>query len=49
LARRTAGPLGSLVGFPLAALVDVSIRRFYVREILGEPVEIAAEEARKGE
>jgi predicted PurR-regulated permease PerM len=43
------GPLGLLLGFPLAVVVDVFIRRLYVREALGEPVEIAAEEARKGE
>lgn len=38
-----------LLGFPLAVVVDVFIHRLYVRETLGESVEIAAEEARKGE
>ena len=43
------GPLGLLFGFPLAVVVDVVIRRLYVRETLHQPVEIAAEEARKHE
>jgi predicted PurR-regulated permease PerM len=41
------GPLGLLLGFPLTVVADVVIRRLYVRETLGEPVEIAAEEKRK--
>lgn len=34
------GPLGLLLGFPLAVVFDVSVRRLYVRDTLGEPVEI---------
>jgi hypothetical protein len=33
----------------LAVVVDVAVRRLYVRETLGEPVEIAAEKSRKSE
>ena len=43
------GPLGLVLGYPLAVVVDVAVRRLYVRETLGEPVEIAAEKSRKGE
>jgi predicted PurR-regulated permease PerM len=41
------GPLGLVLGDPLAVVVDVAVRRLYVRETLGEPVEIAAEKSRK--
>jgi predicted PurR-regulated permease PerM len=37
------GPLGLLLGYPLAIVVDVAVRRLYVRETLGEDVEIAGE------
>jgi predicted PurR-regulated permease PerM len=43
------GPLGLVLGYPLAVVVDVAVRRLYVRETLGEPVEIAGEKSRKGE
>jgi predicted PurR-regulated permease PerM len=37
------GPLGLVLGYPLAVVCDVAIRLLYVRQILGEPVEIAGE------
>lgn len=37
------GPLGVLFAYPLAVVVDVSVRRLYIRETLGEPVEISGE------
>jgi predicted PurR-regulated permease PerM len=37
------GPLGLLLGYPLAIVTDVAVRRLYVREALGEDVEIAGE------
>jgi len=37
------GPLGLLLGYPLAIVIDVAVRRLYVRETLGEHVEIASE------
>jgi len=43
------GPLGLVVGYPLAVVSDVAVRRLYVRETLGEDVEIVAEEARAGQ
>jgi len=43
------GPLGLVLGYPLAVVGDVAIRRLYVREILGEPVEIAAEKERQAQ
>jgi predicted PurR-regulated permease PerM len=43
------GPLGLVLGYPLAVVCDVAIRLLYVRQILGEPVEIAGEKARKEE
>jgi predicted PurR-regulated permease PerM len=42
------GPLGLLLGYPLAIALDVAVRRLYVRETLGEKVEIAAERSRGG-
>lgn len=39
------GPLGLLLGFPLSVVLDVAVRRLYVREALGEEVEIAGEPA----
>jgi predicted PurR-regulated permease PerM len=41
------GPLGLLLGYPLAIVVDVAVRRLYVREALGEKVEIAGEDKKK--
>ena len=40
------GPLGLLFGFPLAIVVDIAIRRLYVRDALNEPVEILGEQAK---
>ena len=40
------GPLGLLLGFPLAIVFDVAVRRLYVRDTLGERVEIMGEPAR---
>jgi len=39
------GPLGLLLGYPLAIVADVAIRRLYVRDTLGEEVKIAGEDA----
>ncbi len=33
------GPLGLLLGFPLAVVIDAAVRRLYIRETLGEPVD----------
>lgn len=35
------GPLGLLLGYPLAIVIDVAVRRLYVRDMLGEDVTIA--------
>jgi len=43
------GPLGLVVGYPLAVVCDVAVRRLYVRETLGEDVEIVAETSRAGQ
>lgn len=43
------GPLGLLLGYPLAIAADVAVRRLYVREALGKTVEIPAERERKAE
>jgi predicted PurR-regulated permease PerM len=40
------GPLGLVLGYPIAVVSDVAIRRLYVRQTLGEDVEIAAETSR---
>jgi predicted PurR-regulated permease PerM len=40
------GPLGLLLGFPLAVVVDVAVRRLYVRDTLGERVEIMGKPAK---
>ncbi len=37
------GPLGLLLGYPLAIVTDVAVRRLYVRGTLGEDVTIAGE------
>jgi predicted PurR-regulated permease PerM len=41
------GPLGLLLGYPLTIVADVAVRRLYVREALGERVDIPAERSRK--
>jgi predicted PurR-regulated permease PerM len=41
------GPLGLALGYPLAVVFDVAVRRLYVRQTLGEPVEIAGEKSLK--
>lgn len=43
------GPLGLLLGYPLAIVADVAIRRLYVREALGKRVDIPAERERRAE
>lgn len=43
------GPLGLLLGYPLAIVADVAVRRLYVREALGKRVEIPAERERHAE
>lgn len=40
---------GLLLGYPLAVVADVAIRRLYVREALGKPVDIPAERERHAE
>lgn len=40
------GPLGLLLGFPLAITLDVAVRRLYVRDTLGERVEIMGKPAK---
>jgi predicted PurR-regulated permease PerM len=40
------GPLGFILGYPLAIFADVAIRRLYVREALGKTVDIPAERER---
>ncbi len=41
------GPLGLLLGYPLAIVTDVVVRKLYVREALGEDVKVAGERAPK--
>jgi predicted PurR-regulated permease PerM len=41
------GPLGLLLGYPLAIVTDVAVRKLYVRETLGENVDVAGEPATK--
>ncbi len=41
------GPLGLILGYPLTIVADVAVRRLYVREALGERVDIPAERSRK--
>ncbi len=43
------GPLGLLLAFPLAIVIDVAIRRLYVLDSLGENVEILGETAQKSQ
>lgn len=40
------GPLGLLLGFPIVVVVDVAVRRLYVRDTLGERVEILGKPAK---
>lgn len=40
------GPLGLLLGFPLAIAFDAAVRRLYVRDTLGERVEIMGSPAK---
>jgi predicted PurR-regulated permease PerM len=40
------GPLGLFLGFPLAIVFDVAVRRLYVRDTLGEPVSIMGKPAK---
>jgi predicted PurR-regulated permease PerM len=37
------GPLGLVLGYPLAIVIDVAVRRLYVREALGEDVVVTGE------
>jgi predicted PurR-regulated permease PerM len=39
------GPLGLMLGYPLAIVLDVAVRRLYVREALGQRVSTPAERA----
>lgn len=43
------GPLGVLLGFPLAIVVDIAVRRLYVRDALDEPVEILGQDAQRSQ
>ncbi len=40
------GPLGLLFAYPLAVVADVAVRRLYIRNTLGEQVEISGEKER---
>jgi predicted PurR-regulated permease PerM len=37
------GPLGLVLGYPLAIVTDVAVRKLYVREPLGEDVVVTGE------
>ncbi len=41
------GPLGLLLAYPLAIVINVAVRRLYVREALGEKVSIAGEKEKR--
>jgi predicted PurR-regulated permease PerM len=41
------GPLGLLLAYPLAIVIDVAVRRLYVREMLGEKVDVPGEKAKR--
>ena len=41
------GPLGLLLAYPLAIVVDVAVRRLYVRDALGENVSIPGEKEKR--
>jgi len=38
------GPLGLLLGFPLTIVIDIAVRHLYVRDTLGEDVQIMRED-----
>ena len=41
------GPLGLLLAYPLAIVIDVAVRRLYVREMLGEKVDVPGEKTKR--
>jgi predicted PurR-regulated permease PerM len=41
------GPPRLLLGYPLAVITDVAVRKLYVRATLGEKVEVAGERSAK--
>lgn len=43
------GPLGVLLGFPLAIVIDISVRRLYIRDALDKPVEILGDHAERSQ
>lgn len=43
------GPLGVLLGFPLAIVIDIAVRRLYIRDALDEPVEILGDTAQRSD
>jgi predicted PurR-regulated permease PerM len=40
------GPLGLVLGYPLAIVIDVAVRKLYVRQTLGEKVKVVGEHPR---
>jgi predicted PurR-regulated permease PerM len=40
------GPLGLLLGYPLALVADVAVRKLYIRETLGEDVDMPGRAAK---
>lgn len=43
------GPLGVLFGFPLAIVIDIAVRRLYIRDALDKPVEILGDKAQRSD
>jgi len=43
------GPLGVLLGFPLSIVIDIAVRRLYIRDALDEPVEILGDAAQRSD
>lgn len=43
------GPLGVLLGFPLAIVIDISVRRLYIRDVLDKPVDILGDHAERSQ
>ncbi|MEZ5898329.1 MAG: AI-2E family transporter [Hyphomicrobiaceae bacterium] len=43
------GPLGVLLGFPLSIVIDIAVRRLYIRDVLDEPVEILGDAAKRSD
>jgi predicted PurR-regulated permease PerM len=43
------GPLGVLLGFPLAIVIDIAVRRLYIRDVLDKPVEILGDHAERSQ